>query len=110
MHYSRNTFSRGPFLDTILPKPDKRIKVRPQIGQRSRLSQGSRQDYRNLFHINHFKVILFKQRNFMLVRRVVKPFKLQQEMRPHRDGLTLSLLANIIASGELRRHLAKRLL
>ena len=110
MHYSRNTFSRGPFLDTILPKPDKRIKVRPQIGQRSRLSQGSRQDYRNLFHINHFKVILFKQRNFMLVRRVVKPFKLQQEMRPHRVGLTLSLLANIIASGELRRHLAKRLL
>ena len=40
MHYSRNTFSRGPFLDTILPKPDKRTKVRPQIGQRSRLSQG----------------------------------------------------------------------
>ena len=46
----------------------------------------------------------------MLVRRVVKPFKLQQEMRPHRAGLTLSLLVNIIASGELRRHLAKRLL
>ena len=43
MHYSRNTFSRGPFLDTILPKPDKRTKVRPQIGQRSRLSQGYNQ-------------------------------------------------------------------
>ena len=46
----------------------------------------------------------------MLVQHVVRPFKLQQEMRPHRAGLTLSLLANIIASGELRRHLAKRLL
>ena len=110
MHYSRNTFSRGPFLDTILPKPDKRTKVRPQIGQRSRLSQGSRQAYWNWFQLNHFKVILFKQRNSMLVQHVVRPFKLQQEMRPHRAGLTLSLLANIIASGELRRHLAKRLL
>ena len=48
MHYSRNTFSRGPFLDTILPKPDKRTKVRPQIGQRSRLSQGSRQAWLKL--------------------------------------------------------------
>ena len=41
MHYSRNTFSKGPFLDTILPKiKDKTTKVRPQIGQRTRLSPG----------------------------------------------------------------------
>ncbi|KAE8590953.1 hypothetical protein XENTR_v10018256 [Xenopus tropicalis] len=39
MHYARNTFSRGVFLDTILPR---RIdtSVRPTIGQRIRLSQG----------------------------------------------------------------------
>ena len=40
MHYSRNTFSRGPFLDTILPKLDKQTHVRPTIGQRTRLSKG----------------------------------------------------------------------
>ena len=50
--------------------------------------------------LNHFKVILFKQRNFTLVRRVAKPFKLQPEMRHHRAGLILSPLVNIIVSGE----------
>uniref|UniRef100_A0A4W3GTR3 Metalloendopeptidase n=1 Tax=Callorhinchus milii TaxID=7868 RepID=A0A4W3GTR3_CALMI len=39
MHYARNTFSRGVFLDTILPRRDD-AGVRPAIGQRVRLSQG----------------------------------------------------------------------
>ncbi|KAG5835270.1 hypothetical protein ANANG_G00271770 [Anguilla anguilla] len=39
MHYARNTFSRGIFLDTILPRLD-RNGVRPPIGQRTRLSKG----------------------------------------------------------------------
>lgn len=39
MHYARNTFSRGIFLDTILPKYDVNG-VRPSIGQRTRLSKG----------------------------------------------------------------------
>ncbi|XP_078731465.1 dorsal-ventral patterning tolloid-like protein 1 [Lampetra fluviatilis] len=39
MHYSRNTFSRGMFLDTILPRKDE-SGVRPAIGQRTRLSKG----------------------------------------------------------------------
>ncbi|XP_067828866.1 tolloid-like protein 2 isoform X5 [Heptranchias perlo] len=39
MHYARNTFSRGVFLDTILPRRDDHG-MRPTIGQRVRLSQG----------------------------------------------------------------------
>ena len=43
MHYSRNTFSKGAFLDTILPKATIRNghpEVRPAIGQRTKLSKG----------------------------------------------------------------------
>lgn len=39
MHYAKDTFSKGPFLDTIIPKtlPNG---MRPKIGQRSKLSNG----------------------------------------------------------------------
>lgn len=39
MHYARNTFSKGTYLDTIQPidVPGRR---RPEIGQRVRLSEG----------------------------------------------------------------------
>lgn len=39
MHYARNTFSRGTYLDTILPIEVVGVK-RPEIGQRVRLSEG----------------------------------------------------------------------
>ncbi|KAK9878934.1 hypothetical protein WA026_003756 [Henosepilachna vigintioctopunctata] len=39
MHYARNTFSKGTFLDTIQPI-DMEGEKRPEIGQRIRLSQG----------------------------------------------------------------------
>ncbi|XP_039956467.1 dorsal-ventral patterning protein tolloid [Bactrocera tryoni] len=39
MHYARNTFSKGTYLDTILPIEVKG-KKRPEIGQRLRLSAG----------------------------------------------------------------------
>ncbi|XP_058836590.1 protein tolkin-like [Topomyia yanbarensis] len=39
MHYARNTFSRGTYLDTILPV-DIPGQKRPEIGQRLRLSEG----------------------------------------------------------------------
>uniref|UniRef100_A0A915KIH5 Metalloendopeptidase n=1 Tax=Romanomermis culicivorax TaxID=13658 RepID=A0A915KIH5_ROMCU len=40
MHYAKDTFARAMYLDTILPKPDKLTKERPEIGQRIRLSSG----------------------------------------------------------------------
>ncbi|XP_077999583.1 tolloid-like protein 1 [Glandiceps talaboti] len=40
MHYARSTFSRGMWLDTILAKRDPVTFVRPEIGQRKRLSEG----------------------------------------------------------------------
>lgn len=39
MHYARNTFSKGSYLDTIQPI-DVPGKKRPEIGQRVRLSEG----------------------------------------------------------------------
>ncbi|XP_076019983.1 bone morphogenetic protein 1-like isoform X2 [Genypterus blacodes] len=48
MHYARNTFSRGIFLDTILPRYDVNG-VRPPIGQRSRLSEGDIAQARKLY-------------------------------------------------------------
>lgn len=40
MHYARNTFARATYVDTILPKKKPNIEVRPEIGQRVRLSPG----------------------------------------------------------------------
>uniref|UniRef100_A0A8C3KEW4 Metalloendopeptidase n=1 Tax=Calidris pygmaea TaxID=425635 RepID=A0A8C3KEW4_9CHAR len=48
MHYARNTFSRGVFLDTILPRRDDNG-VRPTIGQRIRLSRGDIAQARKLY-------------------------------------------------------------
>uniref|UniRef100_A0A669F2C2 Metalloendopeptidase n=1 Tax=Oreochromis niloticus TaxID=8128 RepID=A0A669F2C2_ORENI len=48
MHYARNTFSRGIFLDTILPRYDVNG-VRPPIGQRTRLSKGDIAQARKLY-------------------------------------------------------------
>ncbi|CAH1793785.1 unnamed protein product [Owenia fusiformis] len=40
MHYARNTFSRGNYVDTILPKLKEGQYTRPEIGQRDKLSTG----------------------------------------------------------------------
>uniref|UniRef100_A0A7N5ZSS7 Metalloendopeptidase n=1 Tax=Anabas testudineus TaxID=64144 RepID=A0A7N5ZSS7_ANATE len=48
MHYARNTFSRGIFLDTILPRYDVNG-VRPPIGQRTKLSKGDIAQARKLY-------------------------------------------------------------
>ncbi|XP_041119113.1 dorsal-ventral patterning tolloid-like protein 1 isoform X2 [Polyodon spathula] len=48
MHYARNTFSRGMFLDTILPSRDENG-IRPAIGQRTRLSTGDIAQARKLY-------------------------------------------------------------
>ncbi|GAB6021030.1 hypothetical protein CHUAL_003667 [Chamberlinius hualienensis] len=40
MHYARNTFSKGTYLDTIQPQEDPSTNKRPEIGQRVQLSKG----------------------------------------------------------------------
>ncbi|PVD37829.1 hypothetical protein C0Q70_00431 [Pomacea canaliculata] len=40
MHYARNTFARNNYLDTILPRRKPGMVVRPEIGQRVKLSPG----------------------------------------------------------------------
>uniref|UniRef100_A0A672P4E9 Metalloendopeptidase n=1 Tax=Sinocyclocheilus grahami TaxID=75366 RepID=A0A672P4E9_SINGR len=48
MHYARNTFSRGIYLDTMLPKFEV-DGIRPPIGQRTRLSKGDIAQTRKLY-------------------------------------------------------------
>uniref|UniRef100_A0A670Z1M6 Metalloendopeptidase n=1 Tax=Pseudonaja textilis TaxID=8673 RepID=A0A670Z1M6_PSETE len=48
MHYARNTFSKGIFLDTILPKYNVNG-MQPSIGQRTRLSKGDIAQARKLY-------------------------------------------------------------
>ncbi|XP_063217252.1 protein tolkin-like isoform X2 [Bacillus rossius redtenbacheri] len=52
MHYARNTFSKGTYLDTILPR-DKIGKKRPDIGQRIRLSEGDIAQTNLLYNCPH---------------------------------------------------------
>nr|AEP25603.1 bone morphogenic protein 1 [Holothuria glaberrima] len=40
MHYARNTFSRGLWLDTVVPSQNTESGLVPEIGQRKRLSEG----------------------------------------------------------------------
>ncbi|KAM6986877.1 bone morphogenetic protein 1-like isoform 2-T2 [Aplochiton taeniatus] len=48
MHYAKNTFSRGIFLDTILPRYNVNG-LKPPIGQRTRLSKGDITQARKLY-------------------------------------------------------------
>ncbi|CAI2357829.1 unnamed protein product [Caenorhabditis sp. 36 PRJEB53466] len=47
MHYARDTFSRGAFYDTILPKPSSGF--RSEIGQRVQLSEGDIRQTKKLY-------------------------------------------------------------
>ncbi len=62
MHYARNTFSKGTYLDTILPV-DVKGKKRPEIGQRLKLSEG------DIAQAN----LLYKCPSMLMVRNLDKP-------------------------------------
>ncbi|EGT57861.1 hypothetical protein CAEBREN_01419 [Caenorhabditis brenneri] len=47
MHYARDTFSRGAFYDTILPKPNSGFRL--EIGQRVQLSDGDIRQTKKLY-------------------------------------------------------------
>jgi hypothetical protein len=49
MHYARNTFARNNYLDTILPRRKPGMVVRPEIGQRVKLSPGDIQQAKKLY-------------------------------------------------------------
>ncbi|CAL1528874.1 unnamed protein product [Lymnaea stagnalis] len=50
MHYARNTFGRSTYLDTILPQRKPGVSVRPEIGQRVRLSPGDIRQANKLYN------------------------------------------------------------
>ncbi|KAI8771823.1 bone morphogenetic protein 1 [Biomphalaria glabrata] len=50
MHYARNTFGRSTYLDTILPTKKPGVTVRPEIGQRVRLSPGDIRQANKLYN------------------------------------------------------------
>ncbi|XP_076459085.1 tolloid-like protein 1 [Babylonia areolata] len=49
MHYARNTFARNNYLDTILPRRKPGMVVRPEIGQRVKLSPGDIRQAQKLY-------------------------------------------------------------
>ncbi|KAK3090758.1 hypothetical protein FSP39_014380 [Pinctada imbricata] len=49
MHYARNTFARATYVDTILPRKKPDMVVRPEIGQREKLSPGDIQQANKLY-------------------------------------------------------------
>lgn len=59
MHYAKNTFSKNTFLDTILPIENPLLKVRPEIGQRIRLSKLFFKLYYTLLKVLEFKSSFF---------------------------------------------------
>lgn len=63
MHYAKNTFSKGTYLDTILPM-ESHGKKRPEIGQRIRLSEGDIAQTNLLYkcHSKLFIIISFETR------------------------------------------------
>lgn len=58
MHYAKNTFSKGTYLDTILPM-ESTGKKRPEIGQRIRLSEGDIAQTNLLYKCPSWYFILF---------------------------------------------------
>lgn len=62
MHYARNTFSKGTYLDTILPI-DVPGRKRPEIGQRVRLSEGDIAQTKLLYKCpSMFNIIFFRKK------------------------------------------------
>ena len=49
MHYSRNTFAKGAFMDTLRPILQPGISIKPSIGQRIKLSPGDKIQARKLY-------------------------------------------------------------
>lgn len=50
MHYARNTFSRGPYLDTIIPREKGPNGTPKEIGQRVKLSDGDIRQANKLYN------------------------------------------------------------
>lgn len=99
MHYARNTFSKGTYLDTIFPVEIKGRK-RPEIGQRLRLSEGDIAQANLLYKCRSMKNIIafecawyneFMDENiwffFSLQNAVEHSKKIQHHL--HRQAITL---------------------
>ena len=59
MHYAKNTFSKGTYLETILPV-DITGRKRPEIGQRIRLSEGDVAQANLLYKCPSEKIIKYR--------------------------------------------------
>ena len=71
MHYSRNTFAKGAFMDTLRPIPQPGVSIKPTIGQRIKLSDGDKIQARKLYRCPSCGQTL-------QVRIVIKKFKKHQ--------------------------------
>lgn len=62
MHYARNTFSKGTYLDTIFPI-EMQNRKRPEIGQRLRLSEGDIAQAKLLYKCASLCCLAFPERS-----------------------------------------------
>ena len=103
MHYSRNGFSKGVYLDTIQPVDLENVVH--DIGQRIRLSEGDIQQTNRLYKcpskLNTEKSLRIF--NFLKMQNVDKPFK------KTRERFLPPTTKNKIASGELQQLTVKKL-
>lgn len=118
MHYARNTFSKGTYLDTIFPVEIKGRK-RPEIGQRLRLSEGDIAQANLLYkcsskfesNFSHMKFIENRNliKNCGCTQNVVEHFKRIQH-RLHRPATIPAhhRLNQNRVSGALQLHMAKK--
>lgn len=76
MHYARNTFSRGTYVDTILPRRDPVTFVRPEIGQRIKLSPGDIRQANKLYKCpsKYTKCILYHREKHKICENLIECF------------------------------------
>lgn len=108
MHYSRSTFAKNPNLDTILPKEDPGGKIRHEIGQRVRLSEGDIAQTKALyrcpsrsFSTNYITIMT----NKLMTQNAVALFKRPPDISPHLPTLPphRRLRVSFVSGVSLRR-------
>lgn len=81
MHYARNTFSRGIWLDTVVPQKETDSGIRPEIGQRKRLSDGDITQANKLYQCPS-KFVMYNYYTQLLLNSISNSFVTFKDSNP----------------------------